>query len=44
MPGDFGPDYPAGLFVAQDGDNIPDAQNFKLVSWADIKAALKLDR
>ncbi|MFT3968025.1 MAG: phytase [Sphingobium sp.] len=40
--GDFGPDYPAGLFVAQDGDNLPDAQNFKLVSWADIKAALGL--
>ncbi|MCE7797594.1 phytase [Sphingobium sufflavum] len=40
--GDFGPDYPAGLFVAQDGDNLPQAQNFKLVSWADIKAALTL--
>ncbi|CAN5262571.1 phytase [soil metagenome] len=40
--GDFGPTYPAGLFVAQDGDNAPHAQNFKLVSWADIKAALKL--
>ncbi|HEX7819413.1 MAG TPA: phytase [Sphingobium sp.] len=40
--GDFGPDYPAGLFVAQDGDNLPRAQNFKLVSWADVKGALGL--
>ena len=40
--GDFGPDYPAGLFVAQDGDNLPEAQNFKLVSWASVKAALGL--
>jgi 3-phytase len=35
-PGNFGPDYPGGLFVAQDGDNAPAAQNFKLVSWRDI--------
>ena len=42
VTGSFGPDYPAGLFVAQDGDNAPNAQNFKLVSWADIKAALQL--
>jgi 3-phytase len=40
--GDFGPDYPQGLFVAQDGMNAPYAQNFKLVSWADIKGALGL--
>lgn len=39
-PGNFGPDYPGGLFVAQDGDNTPSAQNFKLVSWRDILAAL----
>lgn len=38
--GNFGPDYPAGLFVAQDGMNEPAAQNFKLVSWADVLAAL----
>ena len=38
----FGPDYPAGLFVAQDGINPPHAQNFKLVSWAAIRAALGL--
>ena len=40
--GNFGPDYPAGIMVAQDGENEPLAQNFKLASWADIKAALKL--
>jgi 3-phytase len=40
--GDFGPLYPAGLLVAQDGHNAPAAQNFKLVSWADIVAALSL--
>ena len=28
--------------VAQDGDNQPAAQNFKLVRWADVKQALKL--
>ncbi len=41
--GDFGPQFPAGLFVAQDGINAPAAQNFKLVSWADVVAALGLD-
>jgi myo-inositol-hexaphosphate 3-phosphohydrolase len=41
--GDFGPDYPAGLFVAQDGDNTPETQNFKYASWADVVRALKLD-
>jgi 3-phytase len=40
--GNFGADYPDGLFIAQDGDNAPLAQNFKLVSWAEIKAALGL--
>lgn len=40
--GNFGPDYPAGLFVAQDGMNEPAAQNFKLVSWAEVLAALGL--
>ena len=39
MGGSFGPDYPAGLFVVQDGDNLP-AQNFKLVSWADVLKAV----
>ena len=40
--GDFGPDYPGGLFIAQDGMNPPRAQNFKLVAWADIARALGL--
>jgi 3-phytase len=39
-PGSFGPNYPDGLFIAQDGDNAPAAQNFKLVSWRDILTAL----
>jgi 3-phytase len=42
-PGDFGPNYPGGLFVAQDGYNPPKAQNFKYVAWADIKAALGIE-
>ncbi len=40
--GDFGPDYPHGLFVAQDGINSPNAQNFKLVSWSDVLDSLGL--
>jgi 3-phytase len=40
--GNFGPTYPGGLFVAQDGRNEPRAQNFKLVSWQDVKRALGL--
>ncbi|MEZ5708604.1 MAG: phytase [Blastomonas sp.] len=47
VTGDFGSGYPSGLFVAQDGANdMVDGQatqNFKLVSWAAIKAALGLD-
>ncbi len=39
-PGSFGPGYAGGVFVAQDGDNAPAAQNFKLVSWDDILKAL----
>lgn len=40
--GDFGPGFETGLMVAQDGDNAPFAQNFKLVPWADILKALGL--
>lgn len=40
--GDFGPAFPGGLFVAQDGVNAPRAQNFKMVPWAAIVEALKL--
>ena len=39
--GSFGPGYPGGLFIAQDGDNAPAAQNFKLVSWLDVVRALR---
>lgn len=42
VAGSFGPDYPDGLFLAQDGDNAPNAQNFKLVRWDRIAAALGL--
>ncbi len=38
--GDFGPQFPGGLFVAQDGNNLPAAQNFKYLSWAEVRAAL----
>jgi 3-phytase len=40
--GDFGPRFPKGLMVAQDGDNAPETQNFKYVSWADVLKALRL--
>lgn len=39
--GDFGPDYPGGIFVAQDGHNGRAAQNFKLVAWQDVLDALQ---
>lgn len=42
VAGHFGADYPDGLFLAQDGDNAPRAQNFKLVRWDHIAAALGL--
>ena len=44
MLGDFGPNYPGGLFVAQDGHNATAAQNFKLVAWDDIARALGIAR
>lgn len=40
MRGDFGPEFPGGLFVAQDGQNDTSAQNFKLVPLGAIEAAL----
>jgi 3-phytase len=43
ISGNFGPNAPEGLFVAQDGYNAQGAQNFKLVSWAAIKTALNID-
>jgi 3-phytase len=36
----FGPDFPGGLFIAQDGVNAPAAQNFKYVRWDEVLAAL----
>jgi 3-phytase len=39
--GDFGPEFPAGLMIAQDGDNTPYAQNFKLVDWRAITDKLQ---
>ncbi|MEO0590939.1 MAG: phytase [Pseudomonadota bacterium] len=40
-PRSFGPDFPAGLLIAQDGVNPPNAQNFKLVRWDEVLAALE---
>ncbi|AKM09490.1 phytase [Croceicoccus naphthovorans] len=42
--GNFGPDFPNGIFLAQDGVNAGGAQNFKMVRWDEIIAALELDR
>ncbi len=42
ISGSFGPLYPDGLMVAQDGENAPEAQNFKLASWGATKKALGL--
>jgi hypothetical protein len=39
----LGPAFPAGVFLAQDGDNEPDRQNFKLVPWPAIAAAMSPD-
>ena len=38
---DFGPDFPGGIFIAQDGVNPPYAQNFKYARWDEILAALE---
>lgn len=42
-PRGFGPEFPGGLFIAQDGINPPSAQNFKLVRWDNIVSALGLE-
>lgn len=42
--GDFGPAFPGGLFIAQDGIQASGAQNFKLVAWDDIIVAVGLPR
>ena len=36
------PGFPDGLLVVQDGDNPGGNQNFKLVSWTDVRDALGL--
>jgi 3-phytase len=41
---DFGPDFPKGIFIAQDGINAPKAQNFKYTRWDEILAALEAGR
>lgn len=41
---DFGPDFPGGIFIAQDGMNAPAAQNFKYVRWDEVLAALEAPR
>lgn len=38
--GSFGADLPEGLLVVQDDDNTGAAQNFKLVSWAEVSRRL----
>jgi 3-phytase len=38
--GDFGPQYPDGLMVVQDGDNGNQTQNFKYVSWRAVMEAV----
>jgi len=42
--GNFGRNYPRGLFVAQDGRNQPRAQNFKLVDWRAVLRAVTAER
>ncbi len=41
----LGPNFPMGVLVVQDGYNDPsgDKQNFKIVDWRAINAALELD-
>ena len=41
VTGNLGSGFPGGLMVAQDGDNAPAAQNFKLVAWLDVLRALR---
>ncbi len=43
--GYFGPEYPEGILVVQDGHNVlPGAnQNFKIIDWRRVASALELD-
>lgn len=36
------PGFPGGIMIAQDGDNAPEAQNFKLLPWGAVVKALGL--
>jgi len=38
------PGFRGGMMIAQDGDNAPRAQNFKLVRWADVMRATRARR
>lgn len=44
---DFGPDFPKGIFLAQDGfnydNNTKTSQNFKIMDWQSIEEILKKD-
>lgn len=46
-PAPLGPDFPRGVFIAQDGFNAdaatgkPAPQNFKIIDWRTIEAALR---
>ncbi len=42
--GPLGDQFPQGMLVVQDGDNRlpPDNQNFKLIDWREVTAALSL--
>ncbi|MEO0441963.1 MAG: phytase, partial [Pseudomonadota bacterium] len=40
ISGSFGPDYPGGLMVVQDGSNEGRTQNFKLISWQKVLNAV----
>ncbi|QLC26730.1 phytase [Parasphingopyxis algicola] len=40
---DFGPAFPNGLLVVQDGHTLSRRQNFKLVDWGRVVDALRLD-
>lgn len=39
-PGNFGPNFPDGLMVVQDGANEGGTQNFKLISWSKVSSQL----
>ncbi|PKP94983.1 MAG: 3-phytase [Alphaproteobacteria bacterium HGW-Alphaproteobacteria-14] len=41
---DFGPDFPGGIFIAQDGINPPAAQNFKYARWDEILGLLEAEQ